>query len=473
MTFPKDFIWGAATASYQIEGAANEDGREESVWDAFSHEEGRTKFGASGDVACDHYHRYKEDVALFSELGIPNYRFSVAWPRVLNYDSDTKASAVHGKVNQRGLDFYDKLIDALLEKNITPWLTLFHWDLPLTLERKGGWRNRDIRYWAAEYTELIVKKFSDRVKHFFTLNEMPCILGGYLGWMAPGIEVSQREQLNIIHNLLLTQGTMVQALRANSSSDTKVGLAHCGFANFPATDSAEDLEAFKKSLDTIEVAKGTWLPQKGSGNLYSGSLHLWCDPIYLGDYPKEAYQTFAKDMPQILEGDMKIISSPVDFHGQNIYEGVAIQAPVCEKDKVQGFSVKQFPQGYPTTGAKWNITPKSMHYFTKHIFDRYKKPVIISENGLSTNDYVSPDGKVHDNMRIDFTQAYLNELYKAIQDGADIRGYFHWSILDNFEWARGYSERFGLVHVDYESQKRIPKDSALWYRDVIKNNGIL
>ena len=178
-------------------------------------------------------------------------------------------------------------------------------------------------------------------------------------------------------------------------------------------------------------------------------------------------------MPEILDGDMKIISSPVDFHGQNIYEGIAICAPTSEKDKEQGFSVKEFPYGYPTTAAKWNITPRSMHHFTKHIYDRYKKPVIISENGLSTSDYISPDGKIHDTLRIDFTNAYLNELGKSIQDGADIRGYFHWSILDNFEWARGYTERFGLVHVDYTNLKRTPKDSAYWYRDVIKNNGTL
>ena len=473
MTFPKDFIWGAATASYQIEGAAKEDGRQESVWDAFSHTPGKTKFGATGDIACDHYHRYKEDIELFSQLGIPNYRFSVAWPRVLSYDSDTKGGAIHGIVNQKGLDFYDRLIDALLEKNITPWLTLFHWDLPLVLERKGGWRNRDVRYWAGEYTELIVKKFGDRVKNFFTLNEMPCILGGYMGWMAPGLELSRRELLNTVHNILLTQGTMVQAVRANASEGTKVGLAHCGFANFPATDSAEDIAAFEKSMDVFESAPESWHLQKGSGILYGGSLHYWCDPIYFGTYPKDADKVFGADMPEILDGDMKIISSPVDFHGQNIYEGIAICAPTSEKDKEQGFSVKEFPYGYPTTAAKWNITPRSMHHFTKHIYDRYKKPVIISENGLSTSDYISPDGKIHDTLRIDFTNAYLNELGKSIQDGADIRGYFHWSILDNFEWARGYTERFGLVHVDYETQKRTPKDSAYWFRDVIKNNGTL
>ena len=472
MNFPKDFIWGVATASYQIEGAAFEDGRQESVWDAFSHENGKIRNADNGDIACDHYHRFKEDVNLISEFSIPNYRFSVSWPRVLNYSSDCKGGAVHGTVNQKGLDFYDKLVDSLLEKGITPWMTLFHWDLPLELERKGGWRNRDIRYWAAEYTELMVKKFSDRIKYFFTLNEMPCILGGYMGWMAPGLKVSQRELLNIVHNILLTHGSMVQAIKAVSPS-AKAGLAHCGFANFPATDSAEDIEAFKKSMEVFETPMNAHDVKKGTKVLLTDCLTYWCDPVYLGRYPLEAEKTFGNDMPEIQDGDMALISTPVDFHAQNIYEGIPISAPVSQEDREQGFSTGSFPAGAPRTALKWNITPRSMRYFTKYICDRYKKPLIISENGLSCTDTISLDKKIHDIQRIDFTTAYLEELSKAIQDGADIRGYFHWSFLDNFEWAQGYGERFGLVHVDYQTQKRTPKDSAYWYKNLIAKNGFV
>ncbi len=281
MIFPKDFIWGAATASYQVEGAVNQDGRQKSIWDDYSHWNGKVKNGENGDIACDHYNRYKEDIKIMSDLKIPNYRFSVAWPRILSYDSDCSGGTIHGSLNQKGLDFYDRLIDELLSKNIDPWLTLFHWDLPLELERKGGWRNRDIRYWAAEYTEIIAKRFGDRVKHFMTLNEMPCILGGYMGWMAPGLVVPQRELLNITHNILLTHGTMAKVLRENTPSGTQIGTAHCAFANFPATESAEDIEAFNKSMEVYEADPVNHGYRKGSGIYMSHCVPYWCDPIYL------------------------------------------------------------------------------------------------------------------------------------------------------------------------------------------------
>lgn len=471
MQFPKNFIWGAATASAQIEGAAFEDGKQKSVWDQFSRWPGKTYLGANIDTACDHYHRYKEDVKILSDLKIPNYRFSVSWPRVLTYSPDSRGGAVHGAENQKGLDFYDRLIDELLSKNITPWLTLFHWDLPLELERKGGWRNRDIRYWAAEYTELIVKKFGDRVRNFFTLNEMPCILGGYIGWMAPGLSVPQDELLNAAHNILLTHGTMAQAIRA-AKPDAKIGFAHCGYANFPATESAADIEAFKKSMEVFESSPDGHFIQKGSGRLITDCLTYWCDPIYFGRYPAGAKKAFGADFPKILPGDMKIISTPLDFHAQNIYDGIAIRAPKTAEEKKQGFGIEPFPQGYPATNCKWPVTPRSMNHFVQYISARYKKPVIISENGLSCADNVSSDGKVHDVQRIDFTRSYLAELGKAIKAGADVRGYFHWSLMDNFEWARGYGERFGLVHVDYATQKRTPKDSALWYSGVVQSGRV-
>lgn len=464
MSFPKDFVWGAATASYQVEGAVNEDGRQPSVWDEVSHWKGKVAQGDTGDVACDHYHRYKEDVDIMAALGLHNYRFSISWPRVLSYDSDYKGGAVKGRANEKGLDFYDRLIDALLEKGITPWMTMFHWDLPMELERKGGWRNRDIMYWARDYAQLLVKRYGDRVSHFFTINEMPCILAGYCGWMAPGIAVSQRERLNVIHNLLLTQGMMARAIRSIAGADTKIGFAHCGNAPYPLTDTADDIAAYKKAVTAIT---------KDDGSLLEDSLTYWCDPIYLGRYPETAEAAFGADMPVVKDGDMDIISTPLDFHAQNIYQGRQITSPRGDDaiGKARGFSVKPFPQGYPITCARWPITPKSMNYFVRAIYERYKKPIYITENGMSGTDCVSKDGKCHDPLRIEFTRSYLTALNEAIEKGADVCGYFHWSLLDNFEWRQGYGERFGLVYVDYVTQKRTIKDSAFWYKEVIASNG--
>lgn len=474
MTFPKNFIWGSATASYQIEGAVNEDGRQSTVWDEFSHWKGKVRHNANADIACDHYHRYEEDVELLSKLGIPNYRFSVAWSRVLSYESDYKGGAVKGTINQKGLDFYNRLIDALLEKGITPYLTMFHWDLPMELERKGGWRNRDIMYWASDYAELLVKTFGDRVSNFFTINEMPCVLGGYCGWMAPGLIVSQKEKLNIVHNILLSHGMMTQAIRSSAKAGTKIGFSHCGYAPFPLTDSPSDIEAFKKAVVLYEESKSPdekSIMHKGTGIFYGDALTYWCDPIYFGHYPEGAEDAFKNDMPVIKNGDMKIISTPIDFHAQNIYQGPQIAAPQNKEDEAQEFTVVPFADGFPINAAHWPLTPRAMNYFVQYIYERYKTPIIISENGMSGTDAISSDGKCHDPLRIDFIKTYLTELNKAIKNGADVRGYFHWSLLDNFEWARGFEERFGLVHVDYTTQKRTPKDSAEFYKKVIETNG--
>lgn len=463
MAFPKDFIWGAATASYQVEGAANEDGRQPSVWDEFSHWKGKVRNGATGDIACDHYHRYMEDIEILKEMGLKNYRFSVSWPRVLSYQSDYAGGAVKGTANEKGLDFYDRLIDALLDAKITPWMTMFHWDLPMELERKGGWRNRDIMYWAEDYAALLVKRFGDRVKHYFTINEMPCVLAGYGGYMAPGLIVSQKERLNIIHNLLLTHGRMAKTIRA-ADALAKIGFAHCGNAPFPLTDSKDDIKAARKAAEAYT---------REDGSILEDSLTYWCDPIYFAHYPDGAEEAFKGDMPVIKAGDMELISEPIDFHGQNIYQGQQITVPLAGNaaDAARGFSVAPYPQGQAITAAHWPITPRSMNYFVRAIYSRYKKPIIISENGMSGTDAPSPDGKCHDPLRIDFTRAYLKALGEAISAGADVRGYFHWSLLDNFEWFRGYEERFGLVHVDYVTQKRTPKDSAAWYKEVAASNG--
>lgn len=463
MTFPEHFIWGSATASYQVEGAADADGKQKSIWDAYSHEKGRIADGQTGDSGCDHYHHVDDDVSLMAGLGIRNYRFSAAWTRVLSYDADSRGGAVHGIPNEKGIAFYDNLIDKLLAAGITPWMTLYHWDLPLELERKGGFRNRDIMYWMAEYASLIAKRYGDRVKNYFTINEMPCIIGGYeSGIFAPGLKLSQPELLNIAHNILLCHGSAVRELRSGVPGKTCIGFAHCGDAMIPATGSEADKEACRKAQ--LFPAR-----KKEDGYAFdTGSFSHWCDPIHLGTYPDDSFRLFGKDMPVIRQGDMELISTPVDFHGQNIYTGSLITAdPSCK----EGFKRVPYKTGYPKTAANWPVTPEALRWLPELASERYKKPVIISENGLSCADSVSIDGKVHDPQRIDFTQRYLRELGKAIADGADIRGYFHWSLMDNYEWARGYTERFGLVYIDYDTKERIPKDSAFWYKHVIETNG--
>lgn len=465
MNFSKDFIWGAATASYQIEGAAGLDGRVPSIWDEFSRTPGKIRDGYSGETACDHYHHFKEDIQLLKNLGVNAYRFSIAWPRLFSYEMEQ--GVLKPSLNQKGFDFYDRLIDEILSNGIEPWVTLYHWDLPQALENIGGWRNRDIMNWIADYAGAFTKHFSDRINHFFTLNEMPCILGGYMGWMAPGLKVSQKEHLNIIHNMLLSHGNMNRAIRANAKQNVQVGFAHNGLGNYPASDSKEDIEAFVKAMNCIEGSNSAYAPEEGTGRIMGDSLIYYLDPVHLGKYPEKAFTIFKDQMPEIKDGDMEIISTPTDMQGINIYEGKPIASGSTPGTKNDGWHVARFPMGMDITAAKWPVTPKSMNHYFKFISDRYKKPIYVSENGMSNADIVSSDGKCHDPQRIEFTERYLEELSKGISSGADVRGYFHWSLLDNMEWANGYMERFGLVHVDYTTQKRTPKDSYYWYKDII------
>lgn len=467
MNFSKDFIWGVATASYQIEGGIKEDGKQETVWDDFCNYSNKTMDGGNGDVACDTFHRYKEDIGLIKNLGAQVYRFSSAMTRVLTYQSSYGTNPVKGTVNEKGLDYYERTVDECLAAGIEPWLTLYHWDLPLELERKGGFRNRDIMYWMQDYADLMTRRLGDRVKHFITHNEMPCILGGYNGWMAPGLQVNLRETLNIVHNMLLSHGTMTKAIRSNVK-DAQIGIAHCGPALFPASESAEDMAAFNKCMESFEYCPETNSIGRGTGMFMADNLTYYCDAIYKGAYPEYAFETFKGKMPEILDGDMELISQPLDFHGQNIYTGRPVKAGSKPGANNDGFHVEKSLPGCDMAATKWPITPQSMDYFVNYIYSRYRKPIVITENGMSGADVVCLDGKVHDELRIDFTTRYLEGLSRAIEKGADIRGYFHWSLLDNFEWARGYTERFGLVHVDYQTLKRTPKESYYWYRDLIK-----
>lgn len=449
MGFKKDFVWGVATASYQIEGAWNEDGKGLSIWDVFSHEPDKVISGHTGDIACDHYHRFKEDVALMKELGIKAYRFSLSWTRI--FPDGT------GKVNEEGAKFYSDLIDELLKNGIEPYITLFHWDYPYALYKKGGWLNEESVKWFADYAAKVSELYSDRVKYFITFNEPQCFIGaGYLsGSHAPGLKVSYRDVFQMCHNVLKAHGAAVIALRENAKQALKIGYAPTYTAYYPSTNTPEDIEAARKEMFAC--------PCLGPGVMWNGSW--WSDPVVLGQYPEDGLEMYKDYLPEITREDMKLISQPIDFYAQNIYNGKEIRAGLDGKPEI----VERYA-GSAKTAIQWPITPECLHWAPKFFYERYKLPFYIAENGMSAHDVVSLDGKVHDPNRIDFLNRYLLELEKAVDDGVPVEGYFLWSFMDNFEWARGYTERFGIVYVDYNNQKRIPKDSAYWYKEWIEEH---
>jgi len=450
MSFKKEFIWGAAAASYQIEGAWNEDGKGFSTWDHFTEKKGAIYQGDTGKIACDHYNRYKEDVQIMKEIGLKSYRFSISWPRVLPQGI--------GSVNVKGLDFYSRLVDELLANDIMPFPTLFHWDYPYELYAKGGWLNPESSDWFAEYTFVIADKLSDRVDHWFTLNEPQVFidLGHVTGEHAPGVKLQKRDTIRMIHNVLLSHGKAVKTIRENSKLSPQIGMAPvCGVV-IPADDSKESISAAEKLM---------FAPDKEE-TFTAWSNSWWLDPVFRGEYPEESLKALEKYLPSDYEKDMELISQPLDFLGNNHYHGRYVSA-----DK-EGNPILHKPEtGEALTGFNWRVTPEGLYWGPKFLYERYKKPIIITENGLSNKDWVALDGKVHDPQRIDFTHRYLKEYKRASEDGVDLAGYFHWSIMDNFEWAYGYRERFGLVHIDFKNQKRTIKDSAYWYGDVIRSNG--
>lgn len=448
MAFREDFVWGVATSAYQIEGATNEDGKGMHIWDVFTKEQGRVYEGHTGDIACDHYHRFREDVQIMKKMGVQAYRFSIDWTRILPEGT--------GKINEKGLAFYSNLVDELLKEGIEPYITLYHWELPYELYKKGGWLNEEMVEWFGEYAGIISAHFSDRVSKFFTLNEPQCFVG--LGFLtaehAPGIKLPIRDTLLMAHNAMKAHGRAVQKIREYAKGPVEVGYAPTGAMSYPLTDSPEDIEAARKHLFSIpEMNRWTW------------NVSWWSDPVLLGQYPEEGLRKFEPYMPKVTEADMKLISEPIDFYGQNIYNGKCIRMGADGKPEEV-----QRPAGSPKTGAGWPVTPECLQWGTKFLYERYQKPIYITENGMSCHDVVSLDGKVHDPNRIDFLARYLAALKKTAEGGADIRGYFQWSLLDNFEWNNGYSERFGLIYVDFETQERIWKDSAYWYRDLIAEN---
>lgn len=457
MRFPENFSWGVAAAAYQIEGAAVEDGKGLSVWDTFCRQPGKILDGHSGDVACDHYHRYREDVAIMKSIGVRAYRLSVSWPRVM--PSGT------GAVNEKGLSFYDRLVDELLENGIEPWVTLFHWDYPHELFCRGGWLNRDSADWFADYAKVVADRLSDRVSRWMTINEPQVFIGfGHVaGTHAPGLKLSTADALRAGHHVLLAHGKGVQALRAHARQVLQIGWAPVGVVSLPPADASEaDIHAARTAMFSVDGGDSAAM---GFGaNVWSNTW--WGDPVVFGHYPEDGIRAAGAAMPVIAAGDMETISQPIDFHGTNIYTGSIYQ-------EGPGGAPVRVPHAAatPLTAFKWPVVPASLRWGPRFLHERYKLPVVITENGLSLADWVSLDGKVHDPQRIDFLQRYLRELHLAIDDGAEVDGYFQWSIMDNFEWAEGYKQRFGLVHVDYETQRRTLKDSASWYRDVIASNG--
>lgn len=449
MPFPKPFTWGAASSAYQIEGGAFADGRGPSVWDEFCKNPGATFDGHTGEVACDHYHRSAEDVALMKQIGLQGYRFSISWSRVMPEGT--------GKVNEAGLAFYDRLVDQLLAAGISPFCTLFHWDYPYELFCRGGWLNRDCVSWFADYATVIAQRLGDRVQNWMTINEPQVFLKWVHGegQQAAGYRHSMTDQLRAAHHCLMAHGQGVRALRGAAKKPAQVGWAPCALMKLPRSGSAEDIELARRASFSV-----------ANPDLWNNAWFY--DPILKGQYPADGVALFAKHMPALRPGDMEIIAAPTDFIGVNIYWGDPVEPDSAAPG---GFKNCRLPQGHPQTALRWPVEESSLYWGLKFIHERYRKPLYVTENGLSAHDWVHLDGRVHDAHRIDFTRRYLRGLRRAIDEGADCRGYFHWSIMDNFEWQQGYKERFGLIHVDYATQKRTLKDSALWYQTVIASNG--
>ncbi len=448
MKFRSDFVWGAATSSYQIEGGAYEGGKGLNIFDTFCSIPGRVLNNDHGNVACDHYHRWKDDIAIMKEIGLKAYRFSLSWARILPDGT--------GRINPEGIKFYSNIIDELLKNGIEPYVTLYHWDLPLALDKLGGWRNPEMVKWFAEYARVVAENFSDRVRNFITINEPQVIIGlGYQqGTIAPGLKITTPEALEASHILLKSHGAAVVALRTFSKQPVNIGYAPCGNMNIPAGSSNEDIEAARRSM--FEIPSAAVAP---------GSTVWFNDPILLGKYPEQGMKLCEEHMPKVTDTDMKLISQPIDFLGHNIYWGHTVAA--------DGGSPKIIsdPGGFSRPPYQWPVTPDCIYWGAKFLYDRYKTPIYITENGKSCRDTVSADGRVHDTERIDYLNGYLAGLKKAYLEGVDIRGYFQWSLMDNFEWAYGYSERFGIVYVDYQTQQRILKDSAYRYGEIIRTDG--
>ncbi len=449
LLFPKNFVWGTATASYQIEGAWNEDGKGESIWDRFSHTPGKIKNGDTGDVACDHYHRWRDDVALMHELGMRAYRFSIAWSRV--------SPTGRGAVNQRGIDFYSRLVDALLQANITPFVTLYHWDLPQALQDQGGWSSRDTAHAFVEYTDRVSRALGDRVKNWMTHNEphVAAFTGHQEGIHAPGMRDWQ-SALRASHHLLLSHGWAMPLIRQNSAN-AQVGIVLNLSHPMAATSSAQDLNAAR---------------------LLDGFLQRWfLDPLFGRHYPADMNSEYGthgvlpNEMSFVATNDLDAIAAPLDFLGVNYYTRTVVEHQAGSNGMLAYQQLA--PPKSECTEMGWEVYPDGLYQMLCRVYFDYRPAKIyITENGASYSD--APDGRgiVNDTRRIDYLREHLAAGHRAIQAGVPLAGYFVWSLMDNFEWSYGYSQRFGIVWVDYATQKRIPKASAHFYRDVISRNGL-
>jgi beta-glucosidase len=448
--FPDGFTWGVATASYQIEGAVAEDGRSPSIWDTFAHTPGAVANGDTGDVANDHYHRYRDDIALMASLGVGAYRFSLAWPR-LQPDG-------RGALNPKGVDFYARLVDELLERGIEPWATLYHWDLPQVLEDAGGWPARDIALRFAEYAAQVHEALHDRIGHWITLNEPWCssLLGYAAGVHAPGVR-DDAAALRAAHHLLLGHGLAVSAMR-DSGHDSRIGIT------LNLTTVEEDGDADADAARRID----------GLAN------RLFLDPVLAGHYPRDIREDLAaiSDFAHVQDRDEARIRAPLDFLGINYYSPTVVRAGGEASGDASPWigsrDLEMTERGRPTTDMGWEIEPRGLYDVLTRLPGEYPTlpPLVITENGAAIRDAPAQDGRVADPARIAYLDAHLRAAHRAIADGVDLRGYFVWSFMDNFEWAYGYGKRFGIVHVDYDTQERTPKDSARWYAGVVGRNGL-
>jgi beta-glucosidase len=445
-SFPNGFVWGTATSAYQIEGAVDEDGRGRSIWDTFAHTPGKIEDHSNADRANDHYHRYKEDVGLIRELGVKAYRFSIAWPRV--YPEGT------GAPNPKGLDFYDRLLDELLGNGVEPFATLYHWDLPQPLQdRLGGWRSSDTSKAFADYAGYVAERLTDRVKNIFTINEAGRFVNFGYGWGidAPGLKLPKAELNQVRHHVALAHGLAVQAIRANGRAGTRVG-------------PAENIEACVPAIDTPENIRAAEIATR---ELNAGFLNVILDGKYTDGFLEYA----GANAPKFTADELKIISSPNDFVGLNIY---APQYYIVAADRAPGFRVLPFPASFPHMNVDWlRVGPESIYWAPRLAAKIWNIDTIyISENGTSSADNLAADGNVYDLDRIMYLRNYLTQLQRATSEGVPVRGYFLWSLMDNFEWIDGFQKRFGLYRVDFETQRRIPKLSASFYRNVIARNAI-
>ncbi len=435
MGFSKDFLWGAATASAQVEGAWDQDGKGPSIWDVLY--PGHTRNNENTHFACDHYHRFKEDVALMKELGLKAYRFSISWPRVIPDGT--------GEINPQGIQFYKDLAAELRAADIEPIVTLYHWDLPYALHLKGGWQNPEIVHWFADYTRVVVEALSDQVRYWLTFNEPQCFIGiSYVGGEHAPFYNEPAALDKLTRNVLFAHAAAVKTIRKYAKTKPLIGYAPTGTIYEPADESPEAIEkARQDTFATYSVFTVSW----------------WCDPVLLGKNAPPA-----PGCPVFTHEELAELHQPLDFMGFNVYQAAGQRVPGSP------YSSNTWV-GSPITTMEWPVTPNATYWTVRFLNERYGKDILITENGMSNNDWVMLDGAVHDPQRIDFLHRYLKTLKRAAEEGYGMVGYMYWSLMDNYEWAWGYGRRFGLIYVDYRTMERTIKDSGYWYRQVIDSNG--